>query len=146
MTGFASIMRGNNFCELRFGHLPSSDLKECAYYSAHHVAQEPIGRDDEVRFGFILLYPLRFADIADRRLDICMHAAERSEVLFAQEQQGGLIHGGKIQAGCNARMRESKERILARGDTIAIGAGYGIKSRMGIVGDVLQSTDGYRIG
>ena len=85
MTGFASVMCSDDILQVGFGHLPSSDLEECAYDSSHHVTQETIGSYEEVRFVISFSNPLRLAYIADSRLDVCMYAAERRKVLFAEQ-------------------------------------------------------------
>ena len=135
-------MRVNDFRH-RFGrHVSATDLKERTHHCANHITQEPIGGDDEICLGLVLSYPLCFAHIADGGLYICVDAAERSEVLFAEQQRCGLVHRLEIQPRCHARVGDIEERVFAGRDTIAVRARRGSKPRMGIVAYQLNSLNG----
>ena len=85
MACFASIMGSDNVCELRFGETAATYFKERSYDRADHIAQEAVGRDEEIRFGLGDLHPFRFANITDGRFDIRVRAAERGEVLLTEQ-------------------------------------------------------------
>ena len=144
MAGLAAVAGGDDLAELVDGHALFAYLKEGADDSAHHVAQEAVGGDEEGVFRFGVLDPSRLADVADGSLDIGVRAAKRGEVLTADQPLCGLVHGLEVESGRYAGVVDIEERILAGGDPIAVGAGDGIKPCVRHIDDAAEVSDGDR--
>ena len=84
MAGFGAVFGSDDLCKLLFGHFAAAYFKERADYGANHIPQETVGCDDKIGLVIIFYNPPRFFDVADGCFDICMRAAERSKVLFAE--------------------------------------------------------------
>ena len=124
------------------GDMSSSDLKEGSYHCAHHVTQKPVSGDDEGILRLRLLYPFRFAHIADGGLYVRVDAAERSKILFAEQQCCGFVHRLEIQPRSHARVVNMEERVFAGGNAIAVCACRSVESRMSIVAHEAKIADG----
>jgi hypothetical protein len=96
MTGSAAIVCGNDLAKLRSSHLVFAYFKYRSNHSSNHVPKEPVGGNDEVGFGLVLLYPSGFAYVADHGLDVRVGAAERTEVLSSDQPLRGFIHSIEV--------------------------------------------------
>ena len=142
MSGMASVMRGDDLRELFRRHSSAADLKECADNGPNHIAQKPVGGNDENGLGAGFPYPMRFADVTDGRLDVRVRTAERGKILSAEQLSGSIVHGVEIQSGSHSRIGGTEERILACGDPVMICARRGVKACVGVVSDRTDVTDG----
>lgn len=71
-----------------------------------------------------------------------MRTAEGSKILFAEEELCGGVHGVEVESGSHACMGRVQERVFACDDTIVIGPFKGIKARMRIIGDGIETAYG----
>ena len=122
MTGFAAVVGCQDIREMGFCGLTSPDIKEGAHYGTNHIPKESVGGDDKIGFSLVLHDPSCLFDIANCGLHIRVRTAERSKVLSSEQQLGGAIHCLKIQPGRYACVVDIEERILARRDTVVVGA------------------------
>ena len=146
MTGSAAIVCGNDLAKLRSSHLVFAYFEECPDNGPNHVPKEPVGGNDEVGFGLVLLYPSGFAYVADHGLDVRVGAAERTEVLSSDQPLRGFIHGLEIEPFRYACMVDIDERIFACRDTVVIRPCRCIKTRVGLIGYTIEVNDGDRVG
>ena len=75
-----------------------------------------------------------------------MRAAEGSKISLANHPFRRSVHRLQIQSGCYARMIDIEERILARGDAIAISPRRSVKPRVRFVRHATQTGDSDRSG
>jgi hypothetical protein len=88
-----------------------------AHQSAHHVVTERVGHDDAYRRPVLVALPVEAAQRADRGRALPA-AAEGREVMLAEQQRCGLVHGRQVErAGVPERVvpaqRVSVGRVIA---------------------------------
>ena len=82
----------------RPGRRPAAltDREQRAHQGAHHVVAERVGDDRAHRHPVGVALPVEAAQRANRRRALPT-AAEGGEVMLAQEQRGGLVHGRQVE-------------------------------------------------
>ena len=141
LSGGSSVAGLNHRFQVFHVALAVTYLEEGADDGAHHIAQEAVGGDDKSGFDDIPLCvallntPVGLRDGAEEGLHIGLGAGERLKILLAEEAVGGLVHLLEVQSLAHACARPYTAWVFPRGDTILVGAGEGIETRMGILAD-----------
>ena len=110
--------------ELLDCHAVSSDKHQGSHYCSDHVAQKAVGLDDEDIVAQSVGCPPCLHDTAVVGLDISVQTAERSEIDIVKKLVCRLVHKVDVEIPEDA-VGIGIERILVRGDIVAIGARNG---------------------
>ena len=128
----ATVFLLYHLAKLIHRNLSAPHLKQCAYYSPHHIAQEAIGLNNKsplvVRYGF----PPSLHDTAIVGSHISMEFAETGKVNIIEEPLGRLIHPFKIRRMKKAHGTMPTEGVLSRRHIVVIGARRSTKTSMRI--------------
>lgn len=135
VSGEAAVLASDKVGESGGGEFAITDIEERADNGTHHIAQETVGSNDKSGFMVVLNEPLGASEVADFGFDIGMRAAERGEVLFAEEVLRRNVHRLIVQARAHLGAESGLERVFAGGDAVAVCAGEGIKACVGGVND-----------
>ena len=135
VTGEAAVMTGDKVGKGGRGEFAITDIEERADDGTHHIAQETVCGNDKNGFVVVLDEPLGASKVADFGFDIGMRAAERGEVLFAEEVLRRNVHRLIVQARTYLCAQEVLEGVFAGSNAVAVCAGEGIKACVGGVND-----------
>ena len=135
VAGEAAVMTGDEVGESGGGEFAITDVEERTDDGTHHIAQETVRGNDKNGFVVVLDEPFGAGEVADFGFDIGMRAAERGEVLFADEVLRRNVHRLIVQARTHQGPESGLERVFAGSETVAVGAGEGIKACVGGVYD-----------
>ncbi len=135
VSGEAAVLASDKVGESGGGEFAITDIEERADNGTHHIAQETVCGNDKNGFVVVLDEPLGASKVADFGFDIGMRAAERGEVLFADEVLRRNVHRLIVQARAHLCAQEVLEGVFAGGDAVAVCAGEGIKACVGGVND-----------
>lgn len=135
VAGEAAVMAGDEVSESGRGEFAITDIEECTDNGTHHIAQKTVGSNDKSGFMVVLNEPLGTGEVADFRFYIGVRAAERGEVLFADEVLRRSVHSLIIQARTYLCAQEVLEGVFAGGDAVVVCAGESIEAGVCDVGN-----------
>lgn len=135
VSGEAAVLASDKVGESGGGEFAITDIEERADDGTHHIAQETVCGNDKNGFVVVLDEPLGASKVADFGFDIGMRAAERGEVLLAEEVLRRNVHSLIVQARTYLCAQEVLEGVFAGSNAVAVCAGEGIKACVGGVND-----------
>ena len=135
VAGEATVPAGDEVSESGGDEFAITDLEERTDDGTHHIAQETVGGNDKSGFVVVLDEPFGAGKVADLGFDIGMRAAERGEVLFAEEVLRRNVHRLIVQARAHLGAESGLEWVFAGSDAVMVRAGKSIKACVGGVYD-----------
>ena len=105
-------------------------IDEGSHHSAHHIAQEAVGRDDKPVVMVVDSLPFCPVHLAQRSLHVGMGLAECAEVGVSGEHPSRLVHQVEIELVMNEARMLPDEGVFPGVDIIIVGACFRAEPRM----------------
>ena len=120
IAGEGAVLAGDKVGEVCGGEFGIAYLEECTDDGTHHISEKAVGCDNKDCFVVVLDAPFGGGDVANLVFDVGVCAAERGEVLFAEEVLRRNVHGLIVQARVHLRAQSGLEGVFPGGDTIVV--------------------------